>query len=705
MLKYDTIKTADDEYVYRTYNRLPALFVQGAGCNLWDNRGNEYLDFLAGIAVCSLGHCHPSVVAAITRQAQQLIHTSNLLLTAPQAQLAERLCGISGMDRVFFCCDGTTANEAALKIAKKHGNKKRPDGDYEIITLQKSFHGRSLGSLAATGQRKYQRSFDPMVPGFVHIAPNDIQALRDAFSHKTAAIHLEPILGEGGPLDLTPEFMKTAEELARQHDALLMLDEVQTGIGRTGKWFAFQHYDLHPDVVCLAKGLGGGMPIGAVLARGAAAEILEPGDHGSTFGGNPLVCAAALAVIDTIDHQGLLQTATNVGKFLQEGLKSFGSVVELHGKGLMIGATFEKPIAEEVVRACFEKKLIVNATDDFTLRLVPPLIVTEEQAAEVLTILAQVLEAPTPAIVTTREFKPASTDKPLHDVLAIDDLTNSQLEEVLALAAFNKQRRKLAPSVIQAVENRSVALVFEKPSLRTRVSFETAIRELGGHPIYLSKADIGMGTRESVKDVANNLARWCNLIVARLYWHRDLEKLAHESEVPVVNALTEWEHPCQALADMLTIQESFGNEKVKITYVGDGNNVARSLAKAATRLGYPFTVCGPANFGLEPLDGLTQTPDIEEGLTDAQVVYTDVWVSMGDEHEQEQRLKVFDKYQVNQRLMSIAEKDAIFLHCLPARRGFEVTDDVIDGSQSRIVDQAENRLHAQRALLQKVLGL
>jgi ornithine carbamoyltransferase len=703
MLKYDTIKSADDEHVIHTYNRMPALFVQGAGCSLWDNRGNEYLDLLAGIAVCQLGHCHPSVVAAITRQAQQLIHTSNILLTAPQAQLAERLNRISGMDGAFFCTDGTTANEAAIKIAKKHGNKKRPDGDYEIIALQRSFHGRSLGSLSATGQRKYQRPFDPLVPGFVHIEANDIAALKEAFSHKTAAILLEPILGEGGPLDLTPEFLKTAEELCRQHEALFILDEVQCGMGRTGKWFAFQHFDLHPDVLCLAKGLGGGIPIGAILARGAAAEILEPGDHGSTFGGNPVACAAALAVIDTIEHQGLMENAAKVGEFLKSSLAKLAPITEIRGRGLMIGAVLEKPIARDVVRRCFEKKLIVNATDDFTLRFVPPLIVTEDQIAQGLTILAEVLEVPAPEFATA--IRSTEAPKPLHDVLSIDDLTDAQLEEVLDLAAYTKQRRRLAPSVIQPVENRSVALVFEKPSLRTRVSFETAINELGGHPIYLSKADIGMGSRESVKDVANNLSRWCNLIVARLYWQRDLEKLARESDVPVVNALTEWEHPCQALADLLTIRESFGDDKVKITYVGDGNNVARSLAKAATRLGYPMTICGPANFGLEAMEGLTQTADIEEGLSGAHVVYTDVWVSMGDEHEQEQRLKVFDKYQVNSKLMSIAEKDAIFLHCLPARRGFEVTDEVIDSPQSRVVDQAENRLHAQRALLQKVLGL
>ncbi|HWD41429.1 MAG TPA: acetylornithine transaminase [Fimbriimonas sp.] len=703
MLKYDTIHELDQEYVYKTYNRMPALFVQGAGCTLWDNRGNEYLDLLAGIAVCSLGHCHPAVVAAITRQAQQLIHTSNLLLTAPQAQLAERLCRLSGMDRVFFCNDGATANETAIKIAKKHGNAKRPEGDYEIVTLMRSFHGRTLGALSATGQRKYQRPFEPLVPGFVHVQLNDVQALRDAVSHKTAAILLEPILGEGGIHALTPTFLQEAAALAREHNALLILDEVQTGIGRTGRWFCHQHHSLTPDVVCLAKGLGSGLPIGAVLAKGEAAKLLEPGDHGTTFGGNPLVSAAALAVLDTIEHDGLLEHAAQVGELISDSLKGFSSVAEVRGQGLMIGAGLKEPNAKDIVKQCFEKKLIVNATDESTIRLVPPLVITEEQAKKALEILAEVLGEGKPVI--SAKAGVSATGTKYGDVLGIDSLTDSQLEEVLNLAAYSKTRRRLAPAVIQPVEGRSIGLVFEKPSLRTRVSFETAIQELGGLPIFLSKADIDMGSRESIRDVASNLSRWCSVIVARLYWQRDLEKLAQEADVPVVNALTEWEHPCQALADMQTVREAFGDEKVKITYVGDGNNVARSLAKLALRLGYSFTLCGPENFQLEPIDGLIQTPVLEDGLKDAKVVYTDVWVSMGDEHEQEHRLKVFDKYQVNAGVMRLADDDAIFMHCLPARRGYEVTDEVMDGPQSRVVDQAENRLHAQKALLQKILGL
>jgi acetylornithine/N-succinyldiaminopimelate aminotransferase len=703
MLKYDTIKSADDDYLMRTYNRMPALFVQGAGCALWDNRGNEYLDMLAGIAVCSLGHCHPAVVSAVTRQAQQLMHVSNILLSAPQAQLAKRLAELSGMDRVFLTTDGASANETALKIAKKHGLAKRPDGDYEIIALHRSFHGRTMGALSATGQRKYQRPFEPLVPGFVHVEPNDVVTLREAVSHKTAAIHIEPIRGEGGVLPLTPAFMEEARRLADEFGALLMFDEVQSGIGRTGHWFAFQSYGVKPDVMCLAKGLGGGVPVGACLARGKAAEVLEPGDHGSTFGGNPIACAAALAVLDTIEHQNLLDHVRAAGAHLQEGLRALGGpVVEVVGDGLMVGAALDKAIAREVVRQCFDKKLIINATDDQTLRFVPPLVISHEQIDKALSVLADVLGVPQPKVKVAAAA--VAPQRPLHDVLSIDDLSDQQLEELLDLAGYLKQRRKLAPSVISPIEGRSVALVFEKPSLRTRVSFETAIRELGGHPIYLSKNDIAMGQREPIRDVASNLGRWTSMIVARLYWHRHIIELAEHADVPVINALTEMEHPCQALADMLTVRESFGQDRVKITYVGDGNNVARSLAKLATRLGYPFTICGPENFRLEEMPGLRQTTDLEEGLDGAHAVYTDVWISMGDEHEQEHRLKVFEGYQVDDRVMAMAEKDAIFLHCLPARRGFEVSESVIDGPQSRVVDQAENRLHAQKALLQAVMS-
>jgi ornithine carbamoyltransferase len=514
---------------------------------------------------------------------------------------------------------------------------------------------------------------------------------------------LETVMGEGNVLDLSAEYLQEARRLADEFGCLLICDEVQCGMGRTGKWFAYQHAGILPDVVCLAKGLGSGVPIGAILARGEAARTLVPGDHGSTFGGNPLACAAALAVIDTIEHQGLLDHTTKVGNYLKTALATFPGVVKTTGKGLMIGAELDQPIAREIVQKAFHKGLILNATDDYHLRLVPPLVLTEAEAEQALTMLAEVMEATVevPAFVRAT----VAPRHGYHDLLKIEDLTLDQMQEVLSLAAYQKQRRKLAPAAITTVENRTVAMVFEKQSLRTRVSFETAIYELGGHAIHLGKGDIAMGSRESLQDVTSNLNGWCSAIVARLYWQDDLEEMARIAEVPVINALTNWEHPCQALADLQTIREEFGADPVKIAYVGDGNNVARSLAKLGLALGYPVTLVGPKNFQLEDMPGLVQTEDLVSGLEGASVVYTDVWVSMGDEREQDQRLKTFRPYQVNEDVMAMADPSAIFLHCLPARRGLEVTDGVIDGAQSRIVAQAENRLHAQKALLAKTLGL
>ncbi len=399
MSEYQRIKALDDQYVMHTYKRMDGLFVRGQGCSMWDSEGNEYLDFLAGIAVCQLGHCHPAVVSAISNQANTLMHTSNYLLNEPMARLAEKLCKLSGMDKTFFVVDGTVANETALKIAKRHGLMKCPSGDYEIISLMNSFHGRSLGSLTATAQSKYQDQFRPLLPGFRHIPINDVDALRAAFSEKTAAIVFEPIQGEGGVMPVTEEFAREARALCDRFNAFLIIDEVQTGIGRTGKWFAFQHLGVVPDVLCLAKALGSGMPIGACLARGEASQVFVAGDHGSTFGGSPLSCAAGLAVLETIEKEDLIGNAERMGALLSERMRNLGDpVAEVRGKGLMVGARLNQPIARQVVSNCLEKRLITNATDDFMLRLVPPLIVNADQIERAVGIFAEVLGALNPSV-------------------------------------------------------------------------------------------------------------------------------------------------------------------------------------------------------------------------------------------------------------------------------------------------------------------
>jgi predicted acetylornithine/succinylornithine family transaminase len=401
MSQSEDIRALDEKYVLQTYKRLPGVFVRGEGCFVWDEDGNQYLDFLAGIAVCQLGHCHPAVVKAIETQARTLIHTSNFLLTPPQAKLAKKLCEVSGMERVFFTVDGTNANETALKLAKKHGKNRRPSGDYEIISLQNSFHGRSLGSLSATAQAKYQDQFQPLLPGFKTIPINDLSALNDAFNERTAAITFEPIQGEGGVTPVIDEFALEARRLTEKSGALLIIDEVQTGIGRTGQWFAFQHFGFQPDVLCVAKGLGSGMPIGACLTHGFANDIFVPGDHGATFGGNPISTATGLAVLETLEAENLLANATKMGELIQKSIRALGDpVVETRGKGLMIGIKLSKPIARETVAKALEKRLIINATDDFTLRLVPPLIIQPEHVKRAIETIAECLGAAKPALAS-----------------------------------------------------------------------------------------------------------------------------------------------------------------------------------------------------------------------------------------------------------------------------------------------------------------
>jgi predicted acetylornithine/succinylornithine family transaminase len=388
----DRVK-ADDEYVMHTYGRLPVTFVRGAGVNLWDADGKQYLDFLGGIAVNGLGHCHPRVVRAIQEQAETLIHTSNLYYTSPMTKLAKKLSEISDFDRTFFCNSGAEANEAALKIARKFG-KATSEDKFEVVTAQKSFHGRTLGSLTATGQPKYQSSFAPLLPGFDYVPYNDIEALADAVTDQTCAVMLEPVLGESGIYPATQAYLDAARKICDDHGALLIFDEVQTGVGRSGKWWAYQHYGVIPDVMTLAKALGGGVPIGACLARGKAAATLVPGDHGSTFGGNLLATAAALAVLQTIEDDHLLANAHAMGAYFVHRLNEepfLDKVAEVRSLGLLVGVELTKQDAKRVQTEALDRGLILNAIGDTTLRFLPPLIITKENVDQAISILAEVI--------------------------------------------------------------------------------------------------------------------------------------------------------------------------------------------------------------------------------------------------------------------------------------------------------------------------
>ena len=383
-------------HVMNTYARLPVTFTRGEGVYLWDQDGRRYLDALAGIAVNTLGHAHPKLVRAITEQARRLLHASNLYRIAEQEALADKLAAISGMDATFFCNSGCEANEAAIKLARLHGHQRGIESP-AIIVMEQAFHGRTLATLSATGNRKVQAGFEPLVSGFVRVPFNNIETVRQvaAQNSKVVAVLVEPIQGEGGINVSALEYLRALREVCDRQGWLLMLDEVQCGLGRTGRWFVYQHAGFLPDVMTLAKGLGSGVPIGACLARGVAAEVFKPGNHGSTFGGNPLACTAALTTLEVIEEDNLLQAAIDRGQQIREGLaaqfKGTAGVREIRGRGLMIGIELDRPCGELVTRA-LERGLLINVTVDNVIRLLPPLVISQAEAAEVVELLGSLVK-------------------------------------------------------------------------------------------------------------------------------------------------------------------------------------------------------------------------------------------------------------------------------------------------------------------------
>ena len=384
-------------HVMHTYKRLPVTFERGEGCWLWDKQGKRYLDALAGIAVCGVGHSHPRLVKAISEQAAQLVHTSNLYEIERQEQLGDRLAAISGMDEVFFCNSGCEANEAAIKVARLYGHGKGIDTP-AIIVLEKAFHGRTIATLSATGSRKVQAGFEPLVPGFVRVPFDDLAAVRKVASnnHNVVAVLVELIQGEGGINICHDDYLQGLREICDANGWLLMLDEVQSGIGRTGQWFAFQHSGVKPDVMTLAKGLASGVPIGACMVSGRATGVFKPGNHGSTFGGNPLACAAALATLSIIEDEKLMANAVAIGEFINSGMRaalaSHAGVREIRNKGLMIGIELDIECSE-LVKLALADGLLINVTADNVVRLLPPLIMQRAEAQQVITQLGALITA------------------------------------------------------------------------------------------------------------------------------------------------------------------------------------------------------------------------------------------------------------------------------------------------------------------------
>ncbi len=387
--------TRADKVIFKNYGRYPIVPAKGQGCRLWDADGTAYLDFLAGVAVNNLGHCHPRVVAALQEQAAQLIHCSNFYHIPKQIELAELLCENSFGDRVFFCNSGAEANEAAIKLVRKFSRDSYGEDHFEIITALASFHGRTIGTISATGQDKVRAGFNPIVPGFKYVPFGDIAALKNAISPNTCAVMLEPVQGEGG-INIPPAgYFQEVRKVCDERNLLLILDEVQSGCGRTGKLFAYEYEGMSPDIMTLAKALAGGPPIGAMVATDRIAETFVPGSHGSTFGGNPLMCAAAVATIRTLLEEGVLENCCRMGEYLCSRLEAlrekYPFIRGIRGRGLFIGMELDIP-GGEIVNQAMEKGLLINCTAGKVLRFVPPLIVTREEIDEAIDILDLILK-------------------------------------------------------------------------------------------------------------------------------------------------------------------------------------------------------------------------------------------------------------------------------------------------------------------------
>ncbi len=395
MTRFEEIQEISGKVFFPTYNRLAAAMARGEGAYLFDTEGKRYLDFLSGIGVMNLGHAHPEVTAAICEQAKALAHVSNLYFMPPQTELAGQLVKYSALERVFFCNSGAEANEAAIKLVRKYARDTYGEGRFEVITLVDSFHGRTLATVSATGQEKVKEGFAPLLEGFRHVPAGDFEALKEAVTDRTCAVMMEPILGEGGAVVLPDRYLQDVRRLCSDRDVALIMDEIQVGMGRTGKLFAHQWAEVEPDIMTLAKALGGGLPLGAMLAKERYAATLAAGSHGSTFGGNPVACRAGLVVMRHVTDEAFLSRVRDMGEMIRARFKDmadrFGFIEEIRGRGLIVGVKLSLP-CKEIVSKAFERGLLINCTQETVLRLLPPLIISEKEVEEMVEILNEIFE-------------------------------------------------------------------------------------------------------------------------------------------------------------------------------------------------------------------------------------------------------------------------------------------------------------------------
>ena len=675
---------------------------------LWDENGKRYLDALAGVAVCGLGHAHPAVRDALCEQAGRLIHTSNIYRIAEQERVGALLTALAGMDRVFFGNSGAEANEAAIKLARLHAHRRGVE-DPAILVMENSFHGRTLATLTATGNRKVQAGFEPLVQGFVRVPYNDLAAVETAAANRKniVAILVEPIQGEGGINIPDDAYLPGLRAICDREGWLLICDEIQTGIGRTGRMFGFQHTDMVPDVITLAKGLGNGVPIGACVARGAAAEVFAPGTHGSTFGGNPVGLSRGAGGAGDDRRRGAGGQCRRAGGVAGGGLP--GGTRRGGGRDRRARARLDaRDRARSALCRAGRPGPGGGAADQCHRRAGGAALAAPDPATAGGRAIGHLVERPD-SLLSGGPLVSGSAPLACRHLLSLFDLSAAEARALLARGTELKAMLRRGEDY-HPLRHRTLAMIFEKSSTRTRVSFEAGMIQFGGHAIFLSPRDTQLGRGEPIEDAARVLSRMVDAVMIRTFDQETVERFAAYSAVPTINGLTNRLHPCQVLADMQTYFEHRGDIRGRqVAWIGDGNNMCQSYMEAARLFDFTLRIACPAGF--EPDAQLLAADaarfavvqDPVEAARGADLIATDVWASMHQEGEQAQRQRVFAPYQVSDAVMAAAAPDALFMHCLPAHRGEEVAASVIDGPQSVVWDEAENRLHVQKALLEFLL--
>src|SRR6056300_82872 len=682
-------------FLAKNYNRKKIAFSKGKGSYLISVNGQKYLDFVQGIAVNSLGHAHPRLIKTLNDQSKKVWHVSNAFIIPEGEKLAKKIVKKTFADFVMFQNSGAEATEAAIKVARRYFYSIGKPNKNRILCIKNSFHGRTIAAIYASGSKKMTEGFGPKVSGFDHLNFGDHKSLKKLITKNTAAVMVETIMGEGG-IKVIPDWcLKGLRKLCDKKNVLLILDEVQCGIGRSGDFFAFEKSKVKPDIVPIAKGIGGGFPIGAVLMNKKVASGMTAGTHGSTFGGNPLAMTVGNTVMDIISNKKFLKNVKNISKYFLSNLKEIQKeyphiIKEIRGRGLLIGIQLKKDQAKFIKKLMDNNLLTIRAAEN-VVRVLPPLNVKKNEINLALKII---------------------------NFINLKDIPAKDLRKIIIDAKKRKNLRKnlstLEVDKGSPLKGKMLIQMFEKASSRTRISFYLAIKQLGGGTLTLKSNELHLGQGgESISDTAKILSTYGDGFMLRTDSDKKIEDFKKYLSIPIINGLSRSSHPTQVLSDVFTVEEIKKKpiSKLNICWIGDSNNVLDSLIAASVKFSFKLSIGCPKNFepGKEVRSWVKNNNkkifiynDPKKAVIGADVMFSDKVISLNDKGNKKKKIEQFKKFKIDKTLMSYANKDCIFLHCLP--RGSEVSDEVFLGKKSHVWQQALNRVHVQKSILLYCFG-